>query len=88
MGRGPGQEARATGTREPQPSKRGGGPEPLAPYTMVACCCMLSMGVRYLRGQELHPTATVENMTSGVNRLQGCIFVGHTNTDCDRCALS
>lgn len=25
-------------------------------------------------------------MTSGVNKLQGCIFVGHTNTDCDRCA--
>jgi hypothetical protein len=35
--------------------------------------------------QELHPTATVENMTSGVNKLRGCIFVGHTNTDCDRC---
>jgi hypothetical protein len=27
----------------------------------------------------------VETTTSGVNRLKGCIFVGHTNTDMDRC---
>lgn len=30
----------------------------------------------------------VEAVASGVSQLQGCIFVGHTNTDTDRSALS
>lgn len=34
--------------------------------------------------QEEHPTAEVEAVATGVNRLEGCIFVGHTNTDTDR----
>ncbi len=34
--------------------------------------------------QEEHPTAEVEAVATPVNRLEGCIFVGHTNTDTDR----
>lgn len=37
--------------------------------------------------QEEHPTAEVETVAGGVNRLEGCLFVGHTNTDTDRLVM-
>ncbi|EKU21165.1 manganese-dependent inorganic pyrophosphatase, partial [Nannochloropsis gaditana CCMP526] len=33
-----------------------------------------------------HPTAEIERSTAVVNGLEGCIFVGHTNTDMDSVA--
>lgn len=39
-------------------------------------------------GDLLHPTGLVERSVLDVNGLQGCIFVGHTNTDMDSVATA
>ena len=51
------------------------------------CGALTSTISLYIGFQEEHPTAEVEAVATPVNKLEGCIFVGHTNTDTDRLEL-
>eukprot|EP01047_Picozoa_sp_COSAG01_P032070 COSAG01_NODE_2303_length_7952_cov_4.127849_3_plen_474_part_00 len=57
-----------------------------AEFAQQAALLADKLRVRAEEPRSLHPTASVETVSSQSNNLTGCIFLGHTNTDMDSVA--